>query len=81
MTGITAAMRCYFAFELTPWSRILLEKLIVIQLTKKFTAINGTRRLTAVFKSDNTGPPPVALEIKKRRNLTHSMLHVGPSDI
>jgi len=31
------------------WIRILLEKLIVTQLVKKFPALSGTRRLITVF--------------------------------
>jgi hypothetical protein len=33
----------------TPWRRVLLEKLIVTQLVKKFAAFCGTRRFIAVF--------------------------------
>jgi hypothetical protein len=32
-----------------PWSRVLLEKLTVTQLIKKFPAFYGTLRLMAVF--------------------------------
>jgi hypothetical protein len=35
--------------SLTPWSRVLLEKLIVTHLVKKFPAFNGTWRFTTVF--------------------------------
>jgi len=42
----------FFSFEaplpLTPWSRVL-EKMIVTQLVKKFTAFYGTRRFITVF--------------------------------
>jgi len=31
-------------YLLTPWSRVLLEKLTGLQLVKKFTAFYGTRR-------------------------------------
>jgi len=34
---------------LTPWSRVLLEKLTVTQLVKKFSAFYGTRRFITVF--------------------------------
>jgi hypothetical protein len=34
---------------LTPWSRVLLEKLIVLQLVKKFPAFYGTRRFITAF--------------------------------
>ena len=36
-------------YLLTPWSRVLLEKLVSLQLVKKFPAFYGTRRfLTAL---------------------------------
>jgi len=38
-------------YLLTPWSRILLQKLSGFQLVKKFPAFYGTRRFTAAFKS------------------------------
>ena len=46
----------YFAYFiltylLTPWSRILLEKLIRSQLVQKFPAFYGTRRFIAAFTS------------------------------
>ena len=34
---------------LTPWSRVLLEKLNVVQLVKKFPAFYGTRRFIMAF--------------------------------
>jgi hypothetical protein len=43
---------------LTPWSRILLEKLIVFQLEKKFPALYGTRGFITVFTRALTGPYP-----------------------
>jgi hypothetical protein len=36
--------------QLPPWSRDLLEKLIVAELVKKLPAFYGTRRLITVFK-------------------------------
>jgi hypothetical protein len=38
-------------YLLNPWSRILLEKLIVSQPVKKFPLFYGTRRFIAVFAS------------------------------
>jgi hypothetical protein len=35
--------------NLTPWSRLLLEKLIVIQLVKKFPAFYRTLKFITVF--------------------------------
>jgi hypothetical protein len=37
---------------LTPWSRVLLEKLTGLQLVKKFPAFYGTRRFITTFSSD-----------------------------
>jgi hypothetical protein len=39
----------YYYYYVTPWSRILLENLIVTQLLKKFTTFHGTRGSVAVF--------------------------------
>jgi hypothetical protein len=36
---------------LTPWNRILLEKLTSFQLVKKFPAFYGTRRFITAFTS------------------------------
>jgi hypothetical protein len=40
-------------FWITPWSRVLVEKLIVTQLVKKFTVFYGIRRFVAVFTRDH----------------------------
>jgi hypothetical protein len=37
------------AYLLTPWSRVLLEKLTGSQLVKKFPAFYGTRRFITAF--------------------------------
>jgi len=37
--------------SLPPWSRVLLEKLIVTQLTKKFPAFYGIQRFITLFKT------------------------------
>jgi hypothetical protein len=39
------------SYLLTPWSRVLLEKLTVLQLVKKFLAFYGTRRFIIAFTS------------------------------
>jgi hypothetical protein len=44
-------------FWLTPWSRVLLEKLTVTQLVKKFPAFYGTRRFITVFTTVCHWPP------------------------
>jgi hypothetical protein len=36
---------------LTPWSRVLLEKLTVYQLVKKFPTFYGTRKFITAFTS------------------------------
>jgi hypothetical protein len=47
-------MRCY----LTPLSRVLLEKLSVTQLVKRFVALYATPRFITVYKTARTGPYP-----------------------
>jgi hypothetical protein len=44
-------------YSLTPWSRVLLEKLSGFQLVKKFPAFHGTRNVHRVYNS----PPPVPI--------------------
>jgi len=38
-------------YLLTPWSRVLLEKLTSLQLVKKFPAFYGTRRFITALTS------------------------------
>jgi len=45
-------------FYLNPWSRVLLEKLIVAQLVKKFPAFYGTRSFITVFTTAGYCPYP-----------------------
>jgi len=40
-----------FTYLLTPWSRVLLEKLTGSQLVKKFPTFYGTRRFITAFTS------------------------------
>ena len=40
-----------FTYLLTPWSRVLLEKLASLQLVKKFPAFYGTRRFLTALPS------------------------------
>jgi hypothetical protein len=42
---------------LTPWSRVLLKKLIAAQRVNKFSAFYGTRRIIA-YPDDSTAQPP-----------------------
>jgi hypothetical protein len=48
LTYLLTYLRTYL---LTPWSRVLLEKLIGSQLVKKFPVFYGTRRFIATFTS------------------------------
>ena len=41
----------YNTYLLTPWSRVLLEKLASLQLVKKFHAFYGTRRFLTALTS------------------------------
>jgi hypothetical protein len=45
--AITYLLNCL----ITPWSRVLLEKLTDVQLVKQFPAFYGTRNLIAAFTS------------------------------
>jgi hypothetical protein len=40
---------CLTTPKLTAWSRVILEKLIIAQIIKKFPAFYGTRRIITVF--------------------------------
>ena len=45
-------MTCiYYTYLLTPWCRVLLEKLTTLQLVKKFPAFHGTRRFITALTS------------------------------
>ena len=50
-SGCIASILTYLlTYLLTPWCRVLLEKLIGLQLVKKFPAFHGTRRfITALI--------------------------------
>ena len=43
--------RLYQTYLLTPWSRVLVEKLATLQLVKKFPAFYGTRRFLTALTS------------------------------
>ena len=45
-------------YSLTPYSKVLLEKLIGFQLVKKFPAFYGTRRFITAFTSPFLEPAP-----------------------
>jgi hypothetical protein len=49
ITGYTRCTAILFRV-LTPWSRIVLEKLTVTQLVKKFPAFCGAQRFIAAFR-------------------------------
>jgi hypothetical protein len=42
-------LKCYFSYLLTPWCRILFEKLVATQLVKNILLYCGTRRFITVF--------------------------------
>jgi len=42
-----------YTYLLTPWCRVLLEKLTGLQLVKKFPAFHGTRRFITKLTSDS----------------------------
>jgi hypothetical protein len=46
-----SALKVLLTYLLTPWSRVLLEKLTVLKLVKKFPTFYGTRRFTTAFTS------------------------------
>jgi hypothetical protein len=48
---ISADVQQSFHYFLTPWSRILLEKLTGFQLVMEFPAFYGTRRFITAFTS------------------------------
>jgi hypothetical protein len=45
----TPLLLLFVAAQLTPWRRVLMKKLTVTQLVKKFPAFYGTRRIINVF--------------------------------
>jgi len=48
-TGLSLPLANPLTYLLTPWSRVLLEKLPIIQLLTKFRAFYGTRKFITVF--------------------------------
>jgi len=59
---------------LTPWSRVLVEKLAGFYLVKKFSAFYGTRRLIAAFTSARC---PIPSHFVTRYILTMSSWHIA----
>jgi len=49
--GAHPASSTVFTYLLTPWCRVLLEKLTGLQLVKKFPAFHGTRRFITLLAS------------------------------
>ena len=49
MLEITNILTYLLTYLLTPWCRVLLEKLTGLQLVKKFPAFYGTRRFITAF--------------------------------
>ena len=60
---MSSVSRTLYSHLLTPWCRVLLEKLTVLQLVKKFPAFHGTRRsitaLTSVRHLSLTWASPI----------------------
>jgi len=50
-THFNTTLRCISYTLLTPWKRVLPEKLTGLQLVKKFPAFYGTRRFISAFTS------------------------------
>ena len=48
---LTYLLTYLLAYLLTPWCRVLLEKLTGLQLVKKFPAFHGTRRFITAIRS------------------------------
>jgi len=42
----------FYYYLLTPWCRVLLEKLTGLQLVKKFPVFHGTRRFTKMYNEE-----------------------------
>jgi len=51
LPSTSASSKWSLSFLLTPWSRVLLEKLTVFQLLKKFPTFYGTRKFITAFTS------------------------------
>jgi len=51
LSFILASILRLYLLLLTPWSRVLLEKLTGSQLVKKFPAFYGTRKFITAFPS------------------------------
>ena len=50
-TNFVIQLTCYNTYLLTPWCKILLEKLTGLQLVKKFPAFYGTRKFITALTS------------------------------
>jgi hypothetical protein len=49
--AVASSLELLLTYLLTPWSRVLLEKLTGLQLVKKFPAFYGTRMFITAFTS------------------------------
>ena len=62
-SNLNVILTYYLTYLLTPWCRVLLEQLTVLQLVKKFLAFHGTRRfitaLTSVRQLSLTWASPI----------------------
>jgi hypothetical protein len=60
------------SYLITPWSRVLLEKIIGFQLVKKFSTFYGIRRFINAFTCPYPEPP-------RSRPYPHNLLPADPS--
>jgi hypothetical protein len=79
-------MTCFLTYSLTPWTRVLLEKLTDLQPIKKCPAFYGTRRFITAFASSCHLSLSRASSIQSRRPhsaswrsilILYSHLHLG----
>ena len=61
--------------ELTPWSRVLLEKLTGFQLVKKFPTFYGTRRFITAFTSARAPVPILSQLVPKYQSRSEAVVN------
>ena len=73
-SNVTAEVsRC--PYLLTPWCRVLLEKLTGLQLVKKFPAFHGTRRFITTPVSILRQPNPVHIPTSHLLEIHPNIIH------